>query len=93
LNPRKPKRGASFEMFEFEALLDPVDPAPQQVVPSTELTEAEPEPEVAPEVAPQQVVEVPSAPVAKVTSRSRFDAAGTDDDRLPVHGKRPRRRR
>lgn len=95
-NPRKPKRGASieaveFEAVEFEALLDPVDVPPQVAEPVNDAPEPAEPPEPAAE--PEQAVEVPPEGALQHMPASRFDAAGTDDDRLPVRSKRTRRHR
>lgn len=102
-SPRKLRRRASFETVEFEALLDPVDAAPQVVEapaePREQVTHAvdqvtePPEPTTEPGGEPEQVIDVPPALASTRLPPSRFDAAGTNDDRLPMFNKRARRRR
>lgn len=100
---RTPRRGKSIEAVEFEALLDPVGTPPRVVetliAPSQPEPQPEPDPdpelaaEPEPAAAPEHVAEVPPEGAPQHTTPSRFDAAGTDDDRLPAHSKRTRRHR
>ena len=98
---RTPRRRKSIEAVEFEALLDPVGTPPQVVealiAPSDPDPgpdpDPDPDPDPEPAAAPEHVAEVPPEGAPQHTTPSRFDAAGTDDDRLPAHSKRTRRHR